>query len=80
MLPSTKEVGAVYIGEGGIFEAVEKLPPTESQETVLIDSTTLDVDAAQNISRMAHSAGANMVDAPVSGGEVDDCSSFGMHL
>jgi 3-hydroxyisobutyrate dehydrogenase len=68
MLPSTKEVESVYLAGGGIIDAMAKLPPTEIPRTLLIDSTTLDVEAAQNVSRLVHHAGGTMVDAPVSGG------------
>lgn len=67
MLPSTKEVESVYSSSGGILEAVNNLP-TSSRTTLLIDSTTLDVDSAKKVSASAHQVGANMVDAPVSGG------------
>jgi len=68
MLPSTKEVESVYLGSDGILNSISQLPTTEIPKTVLIDSTTLDVDAAQNVARFVHNSGASMVDAPVSGG------------
>ena len=49
-----------------IVPALAKLPSGEP--TLLIDSTTLDIDVARDVAHKAEQAGAMMVDAPVSGG------------
>ncbi|BBK37119.1 3-hydroxyisobutyrate dehydrogenase [Allostella sp. ATCC 35155] len=61
MLPAGPEVRAVYLGEGGIVGLV-------APGTLLIDASTIDVDAARAVAAGAAAAGFEMIDAPVSGG------------
>jgi 3-hydroxyisobutyrate dehydrogenase len=68
MLPSSPEVKNVY--SGSIIPTLQKLHQgaSGSQETFCIDSTTLDVDIAREVASNVTKAGAQMIDAPVSGG------------
>jgi 3-hydroxyisobutyrate dehydrogenase len=68
MLPSSPQVKAVYHEANGILHALQSLKRTDSERTLCIDSTTLDVDVARQVARNIVEAGAHMVDAPVSGG------------
>ena len=61
MLPSGKEVRDIYLGRNGI---VDNAKPG----TLLIDSSTIDVDTARAVAKAAEAKGLLMVDAPVSGG------------
>ncbi len=61
MLPAGKHVRQIYQGEGGILENAKA-------GTLLIDSSTIDVDSARVVSAAAAEQGLAMVDAPVSGG------------
>lgn len=61
MLPAGKHVEGVYMDESGVLSAAK-------QGTLLIDSSTIDVDTARKVSAAANAAGFVMVDAPVSGG------------
>ena len=61
MLPSGKEVRDVYLGASGIVENAKA-------GTLLIDSSTIDVDTARAVAKAAEAKGLMMVDAPVSGG------------
>jgi len=61
MLPSGKEVRAVYLGAGGIVE-------NANPGTLLIDCSTIDVDTARAVASEAENKGLLMLDAPVSGG------------
>ncbi|MFD1625717.1 3-hydroxyisobutyrate dehydrogenase [Azospirillum griseum] len=61
MLPSGKHVLGVYDGADGIVAAV-------SPGTLLIDSSTIDVESARKAHALATARGAVAVDAPVSGG------------
>ncbi|PVB63275.1 3-hydroxyisobutyrate dehydrogenase [Labrenzia sp. 011] len=61
MLPAGKHVRQIYQGEGGILENARP-------GTLLIDSSTIDVDSARAVIAAATEAGMPMVDAPVSGG------------
>jgi 3-hydroxyisobutyrate dehydrogenase len=61
MLPSGNEVREVYLGAGGALESA-------NAGTLLIDSSTIDVDSARAVAAAAEAKGLSMVDAPVSGG------------
>jgi 3-hydroxyisobutyrate dehydrogenase len=61
MLPSGKEVREVYLGPDGIIESA-------NEGTLLIDSSTIDVETARAVAVAAEAKGLLMLDAPVSGG------------
>jgi 3-hydroxyisobutyrate dehydrogenase len=61
MLPSGREVNALYLGETGIV-------PNVKAGALLIDSSTIDVDTARAVAKAAEAKGLAMLDAPVSGG------------
>jgi len=66
MLPSSPEVQNVY-GEG-VLPTLRRLTENQARSTLCIDSTTLDIIVAKNVAADVVSTGAQMVDAPVSGG------------
>jgi len=61
MLPAGEHVRDVYLGAGQLLAAADP-------ETLLIDSSTIDVATAREVHGAAGEAGLAMVDAPVSGG------------
>ncbi|HUL08363.1 MAG TPA: 3-hydroxyisobutyrate dehydrogenase [Candidatus Acidoferrum sp.] len=61
MLPAGQQVRDVYLGPGGVIAKAAK-------GTLLIDSSTIDVETARVVHQAAAAAGFDMVDAPVSGG------------
>jgi 3-hydroxyisobutyrate dehydrogenase len=61
MLPAGEHVRQVYLGESGVLAAV-------TPGTLLIDSSTIDVQTARDVARAAEGRGLDMVDAPVAGG------------
>jgi 3-hydroxyisobutyrate dehydrogenase len=61
MLPAGEQVREVYLGAGGVLASVEP-------ETLLIDSSTIDVATAREVAQAARDKAIAMVDAPVSGG------------
>ncbi len=61
MLPAGKQVREIYLGVDGI---IAKSKPG----TLLIDSSTIDVESARAVAAEAEKNGVLMVDAPVSGG------------
>lgn len=61
MLPAGAHVTAVYTEADGVLAHAKP-------GTLLIDSSTIDVDTARAVSAKAEAAGFDMVDAPVSGG------------
>lgn len=61
MLPSSRHVEELYLGDKGILVAVQS-------GTLLIDSSTIAAASAQKVAKAAVARGLEMVDAPVSGG------------
>ena len=59
MLPAGKHVREVY---------EKDVLPNVAKGTLLIDCSTIDVESARHVGALAHKAGLEMVDAPVSGG------------
>lgn len=61
MLPASKHVQQLYLGEAGLLKAVRP-------GTLLIDSSTIAPAAAREVAAAAAALGLAMIDAPVSGG------------
>ena len=61
MLPAGQHVRDVYLGADGVLA-------TAGAETLLIDSSTIDVATARDVAAAAEQKGLAMLDAPVSGG------------
>jgi 3-hydroxyisobutyrate dehydrogenase len=61
MLPSGKEVREIYLGPGGVIDSA-------NPGTLLIESSTIDVETARAVAAAALSRDLLMIDAPVSGG------------
>src|SRR6476620_5364923 len=63
MLPDSPDVELVYAGEQGIFSGVKS-------GTLLIDMSSISPVVARKLAAEANTRGCEMLDAPVSGGEV----------
>ena len=61
MLPAGAHVTDLYLGAGGLLDAV-------ADGTLLIDCSTIDPDSACRVAAAARERGLDMLDAPVSGG------------
>lgn len=61
MLPAGRHVEDLYLGSGGLLDAV-------ADTTLLIDSSTIDADTSRRVAAAARERGVAMIDAPVSGG------------
>jgi 3-hydroxyisobutyrate dehydrogenase len=61
MLPAGAQVRDIYLGDNGVVAAA-------SPGTLLIDSSTIDVETARAVAAAAQGRGLPMLDAPVSGG------------
>ncbi len=61
MLPAGDDVRAVYTAPGGLIECARP-------ETLLVDCSTIDLQAARDVHRAAADRGLAHLDAPVSGG------------
>jgi 3-hydroxyisobutyrate dehydrogenase len=68
MVPSSPHVREVYSGSSGIIQGLRSLQESAVRETLCIDSTTLDVDVARAVALEVNNMGAQIIDAPVSGG------------
>lgn len=69
MLPSSPQVEEVYLGENGLAEALGELDEASRKDSLFVDCTTLDQGVAKEVAARMRAFGADMVDAPVSGGE-----------
>jgi len=61
MLPAGEQVREVYLSPDGVL-------PAAGEGTLLIDSSTIDVESARAVANAALARGLAMIDAPVSGG------------
>ena len=61
MLPASRHVEGLYLGEAGILQAV-------APDTLIIDCSTIAPASAQKVAVAAGERGLAMIDAPVSGG------------
>lgn len=61
MLPASRHVEALYLGDGGLLAAL-------TAGTLIIDCSTIAPAAAQKVAQAAAAQGLSMIDAPVSGG------------
>jgi 3-hydroxyisobutyrate dehydrogenase len=61
MLPKGEHARAVYFGEAGVFANADP-------KTLLVESSTIDIESSQALHDAAKVAGFRLVDAPVSGG------------
>jgi 3-hydroxyisobutyrate dehydrogenase len=68
-LPSSPQVEEVYLGEGGLAEALEELDEQRRAESLFIDCTTLEQSVAKEVASKIGALGGAMVDSPMSGGE-----------
>ena len=61
MLPASKHVEGLYLGDAGLLA-------NANPKTILIDCSTISPKVAQSVASAAKTKGFSMVDAPVSGG------------
>ncbi len=61
MLPASRHVEALYLGESGLLPHIQK-------GTLVIDCSTIAAQTAVTVSKAATALGLKMIDAPVSGG------------
>ncbi|MGB0894888.1 MAG: 3-hydroxyisobutyrate dehydrogenase [Parashewanella sp.] len=65
MLPAGKHVKSLYLGNGADLQG---LLDVVNQDTILIDSSTIDADSAKFVADKAAERNIEFMDAPVSGG------------
>ncbi|KAI6151014.1 NAD-binding of NADP-dependent 3-hydroxyisobutyrate dehydrogenase-domain-containing protein [Pisolithus tinctorius] len=76
MLPSSPEVQTVYTESNGIIPALRSFAADKPQQTLLIDSTTLDVDVARRVAGAAEESKALMIARPCVAGAKAGTLSF----
>jgi len=69
MVPTSKHVREVYLGQNGVLSALKSLNKNDIADTLCIDESTIEQSESRDIASILREAGAEMVDAPVSGGE-----------
>ncbi len=61
MLPAGKHVESLYLGDDGLFKAIDR-------SCLVIDCSTIEADVAKKVGMQAEEQGIGFIDAPVSGG------------
>ena len=70
MVPTSTHVHDVYLGTNGVLEALQALDDKKAvAETLCLDQSTIEQSVSVKIAEKVRNVGAEMVDAPVSGGE-----------
>ena len=69
MVPTSRHVKEVYLGHTGVLEGLKNVSALDAAETLCIDESTIEQSESQNITRKIKHVGAEMIDAPVSGGK-----------
>jgi 2-hydroxy-3-oxopropionate reductase len=68
MLPDTPDVESVLFGAGGVASALQT--GAKGERTVFVDMSSISPMATKAFAKKVNAAGADYIDAPVSGGEV----------
>lgn len=77
MVPASAHVRDVYVGTNGILDGLAKLGKLETNNTLCIDESTIEQSESRRVAAMIRARGADMIDAPVFGGEdISKISSF----
>lgn len=68
MVPTSKHVHDVYLGEKGVIQTLKKLDQESRKETLCLDESTIEQSVSKATALKLRETGADMMDAPVSGG------------
>jgi 3-hydroxyisobutyrate dehydrogenase len=70
MVPTGKHVQEVYVGKGqSVLKALKSMNQDQRAETLCIDQSTIEQSVSKAVALQLREAGADLVDAPVSGGK-----------
>lgn len=73
MVPTGKHVQDVYVGEGkSVLSALKDISQDQRAETLCIDQSTIEQSVSKAVALQLRQIGADLVDAPVSGGKPND--------
>lgn len=68
MVPTGKHVRDVYLGDNGVMATLNTLTQEERSATLCLDQSTIEQSVSKDVALAMRAVGADMVDAPVSGG------------
>lgn len=68
MVPTSKHVREVYLGSRGVLPALKELNESEIRQTLCLDESTIEQAESVSVAAELKRTGAEMLDAPVSGG------------
>lgn len=69
MVPTSSNVREVYSGVNGVIGGLRDLDDSSRSQTLCIDQSTIEQSISQEVTFNVRETGAEMIDAPVSGGE-----------
>jgi 3-hydroxyisobutyrate dehydrogenase len=70
MVPTGKHVQEVHVGKGkSVLKALESMNQDQRAEALCIDQSTIEQSVSKAVALQLREAGADLVDAPVSGGK-----------
>ncbi|KIX95867.1 uncharacterized protein Z520_08575 [Fonsecaea multimorphosa CBS 102226] len=70
MVPTSAHVQNVYTGENGVLSALKELDEEARSQTLCLDQSTIEQSVSKAVALKMREVGADMMDAPVSGGVV----------
>ncbi|GAB1730509.1 hypothetical protein NU195Hw_g5993t1 [Hortaea werneckii] len=70
MVPTGKHVREVYLGDNSVMTALNSLTQEERAATLCLDQSTIEQSVSKDVALAMRAIGADMLDAPVSGGVV----------
>ena len=77
MVPTGKHVQDVYVGEGkSVLNALKSMREEQRAATLCMDQSTIEQSVSKAVALKLREAGADLVDAPVSGGRLDNFSTL----
>lgn len=71
MVPTGKHVRDVYLGDDSVMTTMNTLTQKERSATLCLDQSTIEQSVSKDVALAMRAVGADMVDAPVSGGMTD---------
>lgn len=72
MVPTGKHVQEVYVGkEKSVLNALKSISQDQRAATLCIDQSTIEQSVSKTVALQLREYGADLVDAPVSGGKLN---------
>ena len=71
MVPTGEHVREVYLGANSVMSALKELDEGQRSATLCLDQSTIEQSVSKAVALKMREVGADMFDAPVSGGKRD---------